>query len=387
MSETTYIRDLKGSPSLEVVNLVLQKVSKGEKITSLAIGEPVYKTPQEIMEVAFESMKNGDTHYTSSYGIREVREAIVEKVNKKNKIKAGLENSIFIMSKQSIYASLMAIAGRRSKVLVPDPGYFYTEPILLAGMKPVSYTSSEDLSFNLDNVLSLLDNDTAAVMINSPGNPTGRVIDKKNLERLYSACKSKGVRIISDEAYEDIVYNVEHFSIGSLEPVPDLVISIFSLSKSYSMTGWRAGYTIANEETVSNIARVIEQSTTCSPPFIQKASAFALKNGDEYIREFRSDFNKKKEHVEKRLNEISQLRTYPIEGAFYAFPSYKVKIKSTELAKALLNEYQVAVLPGIAFGGAGEGHFRISFAGSFETIDLGIDALGRFLGSRAKSSS
>jgi aspartate aminotransferase len=383
MPDPTYVRDLKGSPSLEVVNLVLQKLAKGEKITSLAIGEPMYKTPEKIMQVAYESMMNGETHYTSSYGIKEVRDAIVEKVQKKNGIKAAFENSIFITSKQSIYAVMMAIAGGRQKVLVPDPGYFYSEPILLAGLKPAYYQLNEDLSFNVDNVISLLDRDTAAVLINTPGNPTGRIIGRRDLERLYGECKTRGIRIISDEAYEDITYSQDHFSVGSLEDNPNLVTTIFSLSKSYSMTGWRAGYTIGDEDLIANVARVIENTYTCSPPFIQKASAFALRNGNEFIMEFRKDFRKKKELVEKRLSEIEGMKTFPIEGAFYAFPAYGIKMKSQDLAKQLLEKHQVAVLPGMAFGNAGEGHIRISFAGSVESINLGIDALDRFLRSKS----
>ena len=379
MPDPVYIKDLKGSPSLEVVNLVLQKLARGEKITSLAIGEPMYKTPEKIMKVAYDSMLNGETHYTSSYGIKEVREAIVEKVNRKNRIGASFENTIFITSKQSIYAVMMAIAGGRSKVLIPDPGYFYTEPILLSGLIPVRYRLNNDLLFNVENIISLLDKDTAAVLINSPGNPTGRIIGRREMERLYRECSSRGIRIISDEAYEDITYGMDHFSIGSLEDSPETVVTIFSLSKSYSMTGWRAGYTIGSEEIISNVARVIENTFTCSPPFIQKASAFALLNGEEFIKEFRDDFRKKKELVEKRLSEIDGMKTFPIEGAFYAFPSYGIKMKSVELARALLDKHQVAVLPGVAFGDSGEGHIRISFAGSVESINTGIDALDRFL--------
>ncbi len=374
-----FISELEGSPSLEVVNLVLQKLARGEKVTSLAIGEPLYNTPKEIIEVAYRSMVEGETHYTSSYGIQEVREAIVEKVRRKNKIDASIRNTIFITAKQSVYAIMMAMAGNRPKILLPNPGYFYTEPALLAGLTPIKYALNDDLSFDVSKVISLLDDKTAAVMINTPGNPTGRVIDRKDLEELYEACRSKGIRIISDEAYEDIVYGKEHFSVGSIEGHPDLVTTIFSLSKSYSMTGWRAGYTVGSEEIVSRMARVIEHTYTCSPPFIQRASAFALRNGDTFINEFREDFRKKKEHVEGKLARIRGVKTYPIEGAFYAFPNYGLKIKSEDLARELLEKHHVAVLPGTAFGTAGEGHIRISFSGSLESIDRGLDALSLFL--------
>ncbi len=376
-----FVSELEGSPSLEVVNLVLQKLARGEKVISLAIGEPVYKTPKEIIDVADKSMIDGDTHYTSSYGIQDVREAITDKVRKKNRINAGIENTIFITAKQAVHAAMMAVAGKRSKILLPNPGYFYAEPALLAGLKPTNYKLNEDLSFDITGLISKLDNDTAAVMINSPGNPTGRVVERGELEELYNACKEKDIQIISDEAYEDLVYGKAHFSIGSLEDHPDLITTIFSLSKSYSMTGWRAGYTVAGKSIVTNMARVIEHTYTCSPPFIQKASAYALRNGDGFIREFKSDFTKKREHVTKRLSEIKGITTYPIEGAFYAFPSYDLKMKSQDLAKGLLDQYEVAVLPGTAFGDAGEGHIRISFSGSMESIDLGLDALAKFIGS------
>ncbi|MEM3569979.1 MAG: pyridoxal phosphate-dependent aminotransferase [Thermoplasmatales archaeon] len=378
-----FISELEGSPSLEVVNLVLQKLARGEKVTSLAIGEPTYNTPTDIIEVAYKSMLNGETHYTSSYGIQDVREAIVDKVNRKNRIKAEIENTIFITAKQSIHATMMAVAGNRPKILIPDPGYFYAEPALLAGLVPIRYHFKSDLSFNVSEVISMLDSKTAAIMINTPGNPTGRVIDKRDLQELYDACKSKGIRIISDEAYEDLVYNKEHFSIGSLEDHPDLVTTIFSLSKSYSMTGWRAGYTVGSKDIIDKVARVIEHTYTCSPPFIQKASAFALRNGDGFIREFKEDLKKKKEHVERRLSRMKGINAYPIEGAFYAFPAYGIKMKSQDLAKELLDKYKVAVLPGSAFGDAGEGHIRISFSGTLESIDHGFDALDLFLNSKS----
>lgn len=374
-----HISDLEGSPSLEVVNLVLQKLSRGEKITSLAIGEPLYKTPDKIMEVAYESMRNGDTHYTSSYGIPEVREAVVEKARRKNGIKASVENTIFITSKQSIFATFMALAGKRSRIMLPNPGYFFSEPAEIAGFQPVYYGSKADLTPDVDDILAKMDETVAAILVNSPSNPTGKVMSREDLQVIYDAARKHGARIISDEAYEDLVYEKKHFSVGSLEESPQTVISIFSLSKSYSMTGWRAGYTIADPRIISNISKVIEHTYTCSPPFIQKASAYALKNGDQYIEEFRRDFRKKRDLVTGRIGEISGLSLGPIEGAFYAFPSYSKKIRSIEFSKELLEKHGTAVLPGLAFGTAGEGHIRISFSGTQESIDHGLDEIEKYL--------
>lgn len=373
------VNEMEGSPSLEVVNLVLQKLARGEKLTSLAIGEPMYNTPEEIINVAFESMKNGETHYTSSYGIMPVREAIIKKVAKKNDIKAELENVMFITTKQAIHAAFMALAGKRGKILLPNPGYFYTEPAQLAGFQPEYYALNADYSLNMNDIKSKINNDTAAIMINSPSNPTSKVLAKDDLKELFEVCREKGVKIISDEAYEDLVYDSKHFSIGSLEEKPDVVISLFSLSKSYSMTGWRAGYSVANPRITVNMARVIEHTYTCSPPFIQKASAYALENGDKFIENFKKEFREKRDFVTKRLSEIDKLEANPIEGAFYAFPKYSKEIKSTDFSKQLLEKHGVAVLPGFAFGPAGEKHIRISFSGSVESVETGLNEIEKYL--------
>ena len=373
------VDDMEGSPSLEVVNLVLQKLARGEKLTSLAIGEPMYDTPEEIVNAAYESMKAGETHYTSSYGIQPVREAVLSKVGRKNGIKAELDNVMFITTKQAIYASFMALAGKRSKMLLPNPGYFYTEPAQLAGFTPEHYRLNDDYSLDMNDLKSKIDGNTAAVMLNSPSNPTSKVLDRKDLEELYEICREKGAKIISDEAYEDLVYDKKHFSLGSLEDEPDVVVSLFSLSKSYSMTGWRAGYSVASPKITTNMARVIEHTFTCSPPFIQKASAYALNNGDGIIEKFRREFREKKEYVSKRLNEIDGLEANSIEGAFYAFPRYEKDVKSVQFSKDLLEKHNVAVLPGFAFGSAGEKHIRISFSGSMESLETGLGEIEKYL--------
>ncbi len=374
-----YVSELEGSPSLEVVNIVLERLARGDKLISLAIGEPMYDTPREIIEVAYKEMLNGNTHYTSSYGIADFRKAAVEKVNRKNGIKADVPNAIFMTSKQAIYAAMMAVAGKRGEILVPNPGYFYDDPAKLAGFTPVRYSLAPDNSLDVSKVREKLSGNTAAVILNSPSNPTGRVLDRKALEELMDLSRENGFKIISDEAYEDLVYEKEHVSIGSMEDSPENVISIFTLSKSYSMTGWRSGYTIADEEVIRNMARVIEHTYTCAPPFIQKASAFALENGDKYIRKYRDDFREKRDFVLNRLNKIDGVECGPMEGAFYAFPSYDRNIRSGDLAKGLLQKHDVALLPGTAFGDLGENHVRISFSGTKETLETGIDRFEDYL--------
>ena len=373
------LHDLEGSATLEIVNLVLKKQSSGEKVLSLAVGEPVYDTPKEIIKAALEGMNAGMTHYTSSYGIPEVRSAIVKKVARKNRINCTEENTIFLANKMSIYSTFMALArDHGSEVLIPDPGYFYSDPATLAGMKPVSYNLNPDYSLNIGEIKKKISKNTKAIIINTPSNPTGKVYGRKELEELYSLCSENNLKIISDEAYEDLVYDKQHVSIGSLEDSPKLVISIFTLSKSYSMTGWRAGYVVAEKEFIKLLARFMEHAFTCFPPFIQHASAVALNSQDHEIEEFRKEFHEKRNLAFRRLKEIPNIEVNSVEGAFYIFPKYNLKIKSIEMSRSLLSQYNVAVLPGSVFGRNGENHFRISYSGDSTIISEAMDKLSEF---------
>jgi aspartate aminotransferase len=373
-----FLKDLERSPSLEMVNLVLAKIAKGEKVVSLAIGEPSFNTPDEIIEVAHESMRSGNVHYVPAYGTMEVREAIKRKVARKNGIHAEIANAIFCTTKFSVYASLVAASNKTYDALLPNPGYFYSEPVILSGGRPVYYKLKKDFSLDIDEIKKKTTRRTKVILVNSPSNPTSKVLRRSELEKLYDFCKDRKIFIISDEAYEDLVYEGQHFSVGSLEQKPEIVISLFSLSKSYAMTGWRAGYVVASERVIYLINKFLENTVTCFPPFIQTASAYALNKCDRYISEFRNELEKRKRLLEKEISEIDALEPPKIEGAFYAFPRYTKKMRSRELTKALLEKYGVALLAGTSFGPAGESHIRFSFSMTPETIEEGMNKVKAF---------
>jgi aspartate aminotransferase len=373
--------DLKESSSLEMVNLVFEMKAKGRAVTSLAPGDPSFDTPKEIVDVAYRSMLAGATHYAHSYGTMEVREAVVRKVARKNKIKAAIDNSIFITTKTGVYAAFASIATRGYEALVPDPGYFYTEPIILTGGRPVRYRLSDSFGLDLDEVRKKTTTKTRAMMINTPSNPTGKVYDRSELKELYEFCRDRGIYVISDEAYEDLVFTKEHVSIGSLEKRPERVISIFTLSKSYSMPGWRAGYVVGPEDRVARMSKLLEHTVTCYPPFIMSASAYALDKGDRFIVKFKEEYVKRRKLLEDRMAEIPEMKPVDIEGSFYAFPGYRSKLKSRELSRQLLAETNVAVLPGTAFGPGGEKHLRLCFAATEATIETAMDGMKRFFAS------
>jgi aspartate/methionine/tyrosine aminotransferase len=373
-----FLDKVEGSPSLELVNLVLEMQSRGERVVSLAIGEPFFKTPQKIVEAAERSLIEGDTHYVYSYGLPTLREAIRKKVNSKNRIHSEINNTIFITTKLAVFASLLAASNSEFEALIPDPGYFYEEPVIMSGGKPVRYKLATDFSLDLDELKKKVEEKTKVIIINSPSNPTGKLLDRAQLEELYEFCRERKIIIISDEAYEDVVFEKQNFSVGALEDKPEWTISLFSLSKSYSMTGWRAGYVVASERIVYLINKFIENTLTCFPPFIQKAAVYALENGEDYVREFREEFSKRKKLLDARMQEIDALIPNKVEGAFYAFPRYTTEMNSSSLCKKILQEAGVAILPGIAFGPSGEHRLRLSFSGSQKSINEGMDKLSSF---------
>lgn len=370
--------EIHDSPAFEIFNLAAKKTAAGEKIFSLSIGEPSFDTPLPIVEAAYQSMKSGGGHYTSSWGSKDLREAITDKVRRKNGLKAALENVIFITTKLSIYASLLSLYKPKYEALVPDPGYYYSEPVLLSGGKPVRYKLAEDFSLDVDEVKSRITPRTRAIIVNTPSNPAGKVFGKSELKELLDLCVERGIRVISDEAYEDLVYEKKHLSMGSMERSPQAVISLFSLSKSFAMTGWRAGYVVADKETILRINRFLETAVTCFPPFIQAASAFALRNCERYTEEFREELRTRRTLLEEGLSRIPALENQKPEGAFYGFPRYKGRLGSMAVARRLLDEQNVAVLPGVIFGPSGEKHLRISFGSPPETIAEGTRRLGDF---------
>lgn len=376
-----FLSDIEGSPSLEVVNLVLEKRSKGEKVISLAIGDPESNTPREIVEVAYSAMTSGAVHYVPSYGTPGVRRAIASKVRRRNGIPADQSETIFITTKLAVFASLFSISELGYEALIPDPGYFYAEPVSLSGGKPIRYRLKEDFSLDLSEIRKNTTPKTKAIIVNSPSNPTGRVLEKSELKELYDFCAERDIYIISDDAYEDLTYdNASHCAVGCLEKRPDKVISIFSLSKSYAMTGWRAGYVVASERVVYHINKFLENTLTCFPPFIQKASEYALDNGDTIIEAQRKEYVRKRKLLLEKIGKIPGLEPNEIQGAFYAFPKLKhSKLSSAEFSKRLLEKENIAVLPGIAFGAAGEGRVRISFSGNSDELESGLEKIGVFL--------
>lgn len=367
------------SASLKLTKTAETLKAQGKKVFSFGIGEPDFTTPERIINAAFKKALEGGTHYTPAAGIMPLREKIAEKLKKRNGIDATAESVFVTPSKFAVYMSLLVAASPGDEVLVPDPYYLsYPDIARLAGTRPVYVPTDSEYELDLDAASKLVTDRTKVFIMNSPANPTGKVYSEKALRKLSDFIIENDLILLSDEIYEDLVFEGRHFSPGSMPEMAERTLTISGFSKSYAMTGWRIGYLQGPPEIIRACNLIQQQSITCASSVSQYAALEAL-NSDAEVVQFREAFRKRRELVMKLLSEIDTLETRKPEGTFYAFPLVKTSLSSESFCAELLNEEQVIVTPGSAFGKSGEHHFRLSFATSDEIIEEGIARIGRFL--------
>ena len=351
-------------------------------IISLGIGEPDFDTPDNIKEYAKEALDKGYTHYGPNIGLPMLREAIAEKLKRDNNIYADPEKNIIITVGANIgfLMSLSSFLKPGEEVLIPSPAFVsYAPATVLAGGVPVEVPTYEENEFkvNVDDLKKYVTEKTRAIFINTPNNPTGTVLTRKDLEEIADFAVEHDLIIIADEVYEYIVYDgFKHFSIASLNGLFDRVITINGFSKTFAMTGWRLGYIVAHEKFIDKMVKLQMYTVTCPVTFIQYAAAKALrdKRSWEAVEKMRREYDRRRLLVWKRLNEMG-LRVFKPRGTFYIFPSIKnTGLTSQEFTEKLIREAKIVVVPGNAFGKAGEGYIRISYATSYENL---IEAMNR----------
>ena len=356
-------------------------------IISLGIGEPDFDTPENIKEYAKEALDKGYTHYGPNIGLPMLREAIAEKLKRDNNIYADPERNIMITVGANIgfLMSLSSFLKPGEEVLIPSPAFVsYAPATILAGGVPVEVPTYEENEFkvNVDDLKKYVTEKTRAVFINTPNNPTGTVLTRKDLEEIADFAVEHDLIIIADEVYEYIVYDgFKHFSIASLNGIFDRVITINGFSKTFAMTGWRLGYIVAHEKFIDKMVKLQMYTVTCPVTFIQYAAAKALrdKRSWEAVEKMRREYDRRRLLVWKRLNEMG-LRVFKPRGTFYIFPSIKnTGLTSQEFTEKLIREAKVVVVPGNAFGKAGEGYIRISYATSYKNLAEAMDRIENFL--------
>jgi aspartate aminotransferase len=358
-------------------NLALELRRRGENIISFAAGEPDFDTDKRIIDEAYASMLKGETHYTSSLGLYELRERIAEKVNNENNIPAGSENVIIIPTKFAIYAALISIIEYNDEVLIHDPYWVsYESQVKLTGAKPIFFRLTEHFSLDIEDLKSKISSRTKAIIINTPNNPTGAVFSRDEIKALVDLARDYNLYIISDEIYEKLIYEGEHVSPASYDP--ERVIVVNGFSKAFAMTGWRIGYAVANKNIIGRMEKFVQHTLTCLPAFIQRAAVKALDLGAEIYEKYREEYRRRRDFLISELNNINNLEITKPMGTFYLFPKYKINMNSEDLAKLLLEREKVLVVPGSSFGKNGEYHFRISFATSMSSLREGAKRIQEF---------
>jgi aspartate aminotransferase len=363
------------SGTLATANLVEKLKTEGVDIISFALGEPDFTTPKHIIDAAKSALDDGFTHYTPSFGIPELRNAISEKSRSENGIPCKTENVLVTPTKLGIFESLLALAQKGDEVIVSDPGFVsYFQIINFTEAKIIGVALNEEDDFRLlpENVAEAVSPRTKIILLNSPNNPTGSVSTKDDLKGIADIAQDHDIYIISDEIYEKIIYSGEHHSIASFDGMFEKTVTLNGFSKSYAMTGWRLGWAIAPEEIINAINRIQQHSLSCAVSFVQKAGVTALSGTQEPVKNMVKEFKARRDMVCQGLNDIPKLRCRTPQGAFYVFVKYDYDMPSIDFAKFLIENANVAVTPGSAFGVCGEGYIRLSYATSSEKISQGL---------------
>ncbi len=376
----TRLKNITESATLRISNLASELKSQGKDIISFSLGEPDFTTPKHIVDAAKASLDRGDTHYTPSPGIPELRKAIAEKLKKENKIEAKAGNIIVTPgAKQAIFEAMLSVLQEGDEAILFDPAWVSYDPcIKLAGAKTVWVPTNRDNGFSPEGLSECVTKKTKLIVVNSPCNPTGGVYAKKNLKEIADIAIENNILVLSDEIYEKIIYGKEHVSIASLDGMGERTITVNGFSKAYAMTGWRLGYVHAQNEIYESMLKLHSHSVSQATSFVQYAGVAALQGDQSCIKDMVKEFRARRDLLIKGLNELGMKCTKP-EGAFYAFADVSAYGTGEEVAELLLNKAFVATTPGAAFGEAGNDFIRISYATSQERIKEALRRMKKVL--------
>ncbi|MGC8620235.1 MAG: pyridoxal phosphate-dependent aminotransferase [Thermoplasmata archaeon] len=372
------------SPSATISLLIKENELKaqGRNVISFSLGEPDFPAPENVIEYACNEMFDGKTHYTPSSGIPELREKIAEKYKRENNVDVNARNIIVTPTKFALYISYLTLLDQSDEILIPDPGWVsYIEMAHLVRAKPVYYKLNESNGFqiNEEEMKNKINKKTKAILINTPSNPTGSILNIDSLKILRDLAVDNNLYIISDEIYEKLIFEGKHISIASFDGMLERTITVNGFSKSHAMTGLRAGYLIAPQELIKYMDNVQQHTLTCSPTFSQYAALKALDDNEDTIKMV-NEFKERRDLIYSGLSKISIFSVIKPNATFYIFPRFNYNGKnSMEMANILLENLNISVVPGIAFGPSGENHLRFSFSTSKENIIEGVERLQKLI--------
>src|SRR5437660_1935406 len=350
----------------------------GRDIVHLEIGEPDFDTPANIIEAGTDALHKGFTHYGPSAGLPQLREVIAQYVSETRRVNVTPDEVVVVPGgKPIIFFSVLALAEEGDEIIYPNPGFpSYESMINYVGAKAVPIRLREEMDFRLDvdELAGLINDRTKLIILNSPQNPTGGVLTKKDIDGIARAIGDRNITVLSDEIYSRLIFDGEHHSIMSLDGMKERTILLDGFSKTYAMTGWRMGYGVMRPDLAAHIARLMVNSNSCTASFTPVAGIEALRRPQDSVTKMCTEFKKRRDVMVAGLNKIKGFSCRLPHGAFYVFPNItKTGWPSKKLADALLDDAGVAALSGTAFGDFGEGYLRFSVANSIENIEKALE--------------
>ncbi len=354
--------------------------AQGKNIIHLEIGEPDFDTPENVVDAGVNALRGGWTHYGPSAGFPKLREAVAATTHRNLGINVDPSEVVIVPGgKPIMFFVILALVQEGDEVLYPNPGFpIYESMIRFSGAMAVPYGLREEHDFdvNVDEILEKLTDRTRLVILNSPQNPTGGVMERAEIERLAKVLADRDIFVLSDEIYDRLIYEGEHSSITQFPGMKEKTIILNGFSKTYAMTGWRMGYGIMRPDLAAQITLLMTNSNSCTASFTQMAGIEALNGPQDSVDKMREEFRRRRKVIVDGLNRIPGFKCRQPHGAFYVFPNIKGTGRASRpLADKLLAEAGVACLWGTAFGDWGEGYLRFSFANSVENLEKALERI------------
>jgi len=370
--------------AFEVLNKARALERQGRSIIHLEIGEPDFDTPANVVEAAVDALHSGWTHYGPSAGLPDLRQALAEYVSRTRGVKVSSDEVVVVPGgKPVIFFSILSLVDEGDEVIYPNPGFpIYESMINYVGGRavPIALREEHDFSLDVNELESLISERTKLIIINSPQNPTGGVLERRDIEQIAKVIDDRNIMILSDEIYSRLLFDGgQHFSIMSVPGMQERTILLDGFSKTYAMTGWRMGYGVMRADLAAHMTRLMTNSNSCTASFTQVAGIEAIRGDQRSVDQMRDEFQRRRDAFVAGLNKIKGFSCRMPKGAFYVFPNIMgTGWKSKPLADALLEQAGVAALSGTAFGAFGEGYLRFSVANSLENLQQALERIDQW---------
>jgi len=371
--------------AFEVLNRARELERQGKEIVHLEIGEPDFDTPANVVQAAVDALHKGWTHYGPSAGLPDLRRAIADYVSRTRNVPVSSDEVVVVPGgKPIIFFTILALIDEGDEVIYPNPGFpIYESMINYVGGRAIAIPLREERDFSVDvkELASLITDRTRLIILNSPHNPTGGTLTRKDILEIAEAIGDRNIMVLSDEIYSRLIYEGEDFSIMSVPGFKERTILLDGFSKTYAMTGWRMGYGVMRPDLAVHIARLMTNSNSCTASFTQVAGIEALRGDQSSVEKMNAEFRRRRDVFVAGLNKIKGFSCRVPKGAFYTFPNItKTGWPSKKLADALLEQAGVACLSGTAFGAYGEGYLRFSVANSLENLNKALARIKDWVG-------